>query len=96
MEEVGTDGDHVHLFCQGHNNITPGRIVNIYKSISAREVLRDFPELRHHTLGARLWGVGYYLATIGYSTTEAAIRGYVRNQGKGKRYGNYQQLTLTV
>ncbi len=88
-EEVGTDGDHLHLFCQGHNDITPGRIVNIYKSISAREVLREYPELRQQTLGARLWGVGYYIATIGHSTNEAAIRAYVRNQGKkGMRITN--------
>lgn len=71
VEEIGTDGDHLHLFCQGIPSIPPCKVVEIYKSISARIMMKEFPELRKRTFGAGLWGVGYYLAFVGHSSTES-------------------------
>lgn len=32
VEEVGTDEDHLHLFCRGLQTVTPARVVEIYHS----------------------------------------------------------------
>ena len=37
MEAIGYDQDHIHLLCSAHPKIAPGRIVQIFKSITARE-----------------------------------------------------------
>ena len=92
VEELGTDGDHLHLFVKSYPNILPAKVVEIFKSISARKMLEQFPNLRKETLGAGLWGVGYYLATVGHGSFESAVKAYVRNQGKGEV--NYTQLKL--
>lgn len=96
VEEIGSDGDHLHLFCWGLPRISPARTVEIFKSISARELMKEFPELRSKTYGAGLWGVGYYLATVGYHTNEEAVRAYVRNQGKQTQLGKYTQLKIFI
>lgn len=96
VEEVGSDRNHLHLFCQGLPRVAPARVVEIFKSISARELMREFPQLRRETFGAGLWGVGYYLATVGYASNEEAVRAYVRNQGRQTQLGNYTQLKLVI
>lgn len=93
VKEIGVDRDHLHLFCQGVPKLAPAKVVEIFKSISARELRKEFPQLRQLTYGAGLWGVGYYLSTIGHHSHEAAIRAYVKQQGK-REVGNYKQLTL--
>lgn len=95
LEEIGVDEDHVHIFCKGMPSMLASRQVQILKSISAREMLKGFPELKIMLRGAGMWGVGYYLATVGYASNAQAVRGYVRNQGKNKKV-NYSQLALFV
>lgn len=51
MEAIGTDQDHIHLLCSAHPKISPGRIVQIFKSITAREIFRRKPAVK-----AELWG----------------------------------------
>ena len=55
MEGLGCDKDHVHLLCGGHPKLAPGRIVQIYKSITAREVLR-----RERWERKELWGGQFF------------------------------------
>jgi len=43
MEAIGCDKDHIHLLCGTHPKISPGRIVQIFKSITAREIFRRKP-----------------------------------------------------
>ena len=38
MESIGTDMNPIHLRCSAHQKLTPGRIVQIFKNITAREV----------------------------------------------------------
>ncbi len=92
VEELGTDGDHLHLFVKAYPNILPAKVVEIFKSWSARVLLSEFPQIRQGKMGAGLWGVGYYLATVGHGSFESAVKAYVRNQGKVEV--KYDQLKL--
>jgi putative transposase len=56
VEEIGADKDHLHLFCHGLPRVSPATIVRQFKSISARELRKEFPELKQQTYGAGLWG----------------------------------------
>ena len=38
MEAIGTDNNHIHLLCSAHPKVAPGRIVQISKSLTAREI----------------------------------------------------------
>ena len=52
MEAMGTDKNHLHLLCSAHAKMAPGRIGQIFKSITAREICRRKPEVKRV-----LWGV---------------------------------------
>jgi len=38
IEAMGMDKDHIHVLCGGHPKLSPGRIVRIFKSITAKEI----------------------------------------------------------
>lgn len=46
MEAIGYVKDHIHLLCGGHPKMAPGRIVQIFKSITAREIFRRKPSVK--------------------------------------------------
>jgi len=82
FENIGTDGDHIHLLCSFHPKYTGSYIVGMFKSITARELFRRFPELRKSLWGGELWSDGYYLATVSEKGNWQVVSQYVENQGK--------------
>lgn len=53
--EIGTDEDHVHFFVQSVPMYSPKKIVQIIKSITAREIFRQMPEVKN-SYGADSFG----------------------------------------
>lgn len=45
MERMGMDTDHIHLLRGTHSENAVGRIVQIFKSIGAREIFKRNPSL---------------------------------------------------
>jgi putative transposase len=69
--------DHVHMFLEAPPRLSPSRIVQILKSISARELFRQFPRLRKELWGGRLWSDGYFVRAVGDEVTGDVIRRYI-------------------
>ena len=72
--------DHVHLFLSAPPRYAPARIVQILKSISARELFARFPRLRRQLWGGQLWEDGYFVRSVGDAVTAEIIRRYIRYQ----------------
>ena len=72
--------DHVHLFLSAPPRYAPARIVQILKSISARELFVRFPRLRRQLWGGQLWEGGYFVRSVGDAVTAEIIRRYIRYQ----------------
>ena len=72
--------DHVHLFLLAPPKYSPSRVVQILKSISAREVSRRYPWLRKQLWGGELWGDGYFVRSVGDEVTAEMIRRYIKLQ----------------
>ena len=92
MEAIGCDRDHIHLLCMAHPKISPGQIVRVFKSITAREIFRRKPEVRQELWGGEFWTDGYYVGTVGERGNWRAVENYVESQGKG--VGELRQLSL--
>lgn len=45
IEAMGMDKDHIHVLCGGHPKLSPGQIVRIFKSITAKEIFRKKPQI---------------------------------------------------
>ncbi len=80
----------------GEPKMSPGMVMRIVKSISAREFFRRYPELKNRYFwGAKLWTQSCFVETIGYADEET-IRKYVQNQlsQQDKHEAKYSQLEL--
>jgi putative transposase len=82
MEAIGMDKNHIHLLCSAHPKIAPGRIVQIFKSITAREIFRRKPAVKRALWGAEFWTDGYYVATVGERANRQTVERYVQRQGQ--------------
>ena len=92
MERIGCDRDHIHLLCTAHPKISPGQIVRVFKSITAREIFRRKPEVKQELWGGEFWTDGYYVARVGERANWRAVERYVQSQGKD--VGELRQLSL--
>jgi putative transposase len=82
MEQIGLDQDHIHLLCSFHPKYSVGSVVQKFKSITARELFKTFPELKRELWGGEFWSDGYYVGTVSERGNWKAVERYVRNQGK--------------
>ena len=94
MDEVGTDGDHVHVFVGAAGRWAPSRVMQALKSLSAKEMFKAFPDVRHELWGGEFWSDGGYIGTVGMGTTEEVVRKYIQEQGTPKEKVLYKQLEL--
>ena len=84
IEKLGMDKDHIHLLCGAHPKISIGRIVQIYKSITAREIFRRKPSVKKELWGGEFWTDGYYVGTVGERGNWGVVEKYIEQQGKPK------------
>ncbi len=60
------------------------KIVQIIKSITAREIFKQMPEVKKQLWGGQFLSDGYFVSTIGAHASEELIKQYVKNQGNSK------------
>ena len=94
--EIGIDEDHVHFLIQTIPNIRFSDLVKKIKSITARVIFAQHPEVKTKLWGGHFWTEGYYISTVGQHGSEDTIRQYVKQQGNEQEYQqlHHQQLRL--
>ena len=85
--EIGTDEDHVHFLVQAVPMYSVKKVVQMIKSLTAREIFRRYPLVKKILWGGEFWSDGYFPSTVGKHGDEAMISKYVKGQG-----GTYQKL----
>ena len=68
--------------------------MQIIKSITARQIFKQYPEIKKQLCGGELWSDGGYIGTIGDGTTSEVIKNYVENQGNKEEKEAYQQMKI--
>ena len=72
--------DHIHMVVRGVPKMSPSDVMQVIKSISAREFFRRYPDIKKkYFWGGKLWTQSYFVETIG-NANEEVIRAYVRDQ----------------
>ncbi len=71
--EIGTDDDHVHFLIQRIPIYSVIKLVTIIKSLIAREVLKQWPDVKKQLWGGEFFGKGYFVNTLGQDGTENRI-----------------------
>ena len=94
--EIGTDRDHVHFLVQSVPMMSPQKIVQRIKSITAREIFRTCPEVKKQLWGGEFWTDGYFISTVGKHGNEDVIRRYIQNQGAESQYEQLYEEQLNL
>ena len=55
FDAIGCDGDHVHLFVGAESKYSPLRVMQIIKSITARNIFKEYPKIKKQLWGGELW-----------------------------------------
>lgn len=94
--EIEIPVDHIHMVVRTEPKIAPSDIMQVIKSISARQFFNLYPDIKKKFFwGGKLWTQSYFVETIG-NANEEVIRAYVKNQLKemDKEENKYRQLKL--
>ncbi len=87
IEELEIPTDHIHMVVRGEPKQSVSWMMQVIKSLSAREFFRMYPEIRRkYFWGGKLWTQSYFVETIG-NANEEVIREYVKNQLKAMDQG---------
>ncbi len=91
IDEMAVQPDHVHVFIQVAPRYAPAQVMQIFKSITAREVFAAFPQLSKQLWAGKFWSAGYFVHSVGDAVTAEVIRNYIRYQDSDHQAG---QLSL--
>ena len=91
IEQMGDDKNHIHILISFHPKYSIGEIVRTLKSLTARELFQDLPDLKKELWGDEFWTDGYYASTVGTGGNWAVVERYVKNQGI-----NLKDMQLTL
>ena len=94
FDAIGTDGDHVHIFIGSEPKYALSKVMQIIKSIAAKQIFKDFPEIRKELWGGEFWSDGGYIGTVGEGVTAEIIRDYIEKQGTTEEKEGYKQMNL--
>lgn len=81
FEQIGCDKNHIHILFSFHPKYSIGEVVRKFKSITARELFKAFPNLKKSLWGGEFWTDGYYVATVGEGGNWSVVEKYVKSQG---------------
>ena len=80
IKELELPVDHIHMIVKSEPKVSPSHIMQVIKSISAREFFELYPSIKkRYFWGGKLWTKSYFVESIG-SANEETIRRYVKNQ----------------
>jgi putative transposase len=78
--DIGCDIDHFHMLFKARPTLEIPKYLNIIKTITSREIQRNFPEIKEKLGSGAFWSPSYFLATSGQVTLDQLIK-YVDAQG---------------
>ena len=82
FEKLGYDNDHIHILATFPPRYGGSEVVRMFKSITARELFKQFPALKKELWGGEFWSDGFYFATVSERGDWKTVERYVANQGK--------------
>ena len=84
FDAIGIESEHFHVVVCASPKYSPSRIMQIIKSITARMIFKEFPEIRKQLWGGKFWHEGGHVDTVSEYGGLDVIKRYVEEQGRMK------------
>ena len=94
VDALGSDGDHVRIFVGAEPKYSPSKVMQVTKSITARQIFKQYPEIKKQFWGGELGSDGGYIGTVGDGTTSDIVKNYIENQGNQEEKEAYKQMKI--
>ncbi|MCX6789629.1 MAG: IS200/IS605 family transposase [Candidatus Gribaldobacteria bacterium] len=82
ISHLGFDQDHIHLLLRFLPTYSAGQVIKVVKSLTAKAIFTQLPEIKKDLWGGEFWTDGYYVATISGRGNKKVIENYIKNQGR--------------
>jgi len=92
IDTLEMDKDHVHIFLSFPPRYSIAKVVGMLKSISAKVIFKEHPEVKEELWGGEFWEDGYFVRTVGDKVTAEVIRKYITYHREHEK--NPKQLKL--
>ena len=84
IEEMEVSQDDVHIFCSFPPRLSITQVVTRLKSLSARAIFREHPQVKKQLWGGEFWEDGYFARTEGDKVTAEVIKKYIQQHRDDK------------
>ena len=81
---LGFERNHLHLLIEAAQRYSPSRVMQICKSITAKQLFKRFPEIDEELWGGHFWSEGGHIDTVGDGYGVKEIKAYILSQGVSK------------
>ena len=96
FQAVGSEGNHFHLLIEAAPRYSPSQIMQICKSITAKQLFKRFPEIEEELWGGHFWSEGGHIDTVGDGYDVKRMEEYILNQGGSKKQLRLYQFSSAV
>ena len=80
FQAIGTDRDHLHILVESAPRYSPSTVMQICKSITAKEIFKMFPDVKEELWGGHFWSAGGHIDTVGDGYDVKQMEEYIKNQ----------------
>ncbi len=77
--DIECDKDHFHMLFKASPRLNIPQFINAVKTITSREIQRNFPKVKKELWEGKFWSPSYFLATSGQVTLDV-LKKYVDSQ----------------
>ena len=84
FDAIGVEEDHFHVVLGAAPRCSPSQIMGTIKSISAKQIFKNYPEIKEFLWGGSFWSAGGHIDTVSEFGGLEKIKKYVLEQGRSK------------
>lgn len=84
FDAIGVEEDHFHAVLGAAPRYSPSQIMGTIKSISAKQIFKDYPEIKDFLWGGSFWSAGGHIDTVSEFGGLEKIKKYVLEQGRSE------------
>ena len=84
FQAVGHTEDHLHILVEAAPRYSSLEVMQICKSITAKQLFKKFPKLEEELWGGHFWSEGGHIDTVGDGFDVKGMEEYIKKQGISK------------
>ncbi len=96
FQAIGAERNHLHILIEAAPRYSPSQVMQICKSITAKQIFKHFPEIEEELWGGHFWSEGGHIDTVGDGYGVKEMERYILSQGVSKKQMKLYQFPSTV